>query len=153
MTRLPYLASIAFIFVEIFTQRCHFTDTTHKSATLNSVVWRAISEEGAATINEWHLEQGTTRQRVDFHKQASKVKAGDTLYLVRTQVGSLGKTPAEATDKEAAARDAEAAERLALAQTPPVQTSPAQTPPAQKKGPKGNTATKTNTAVTDGAKR
>ncbi|KZP22274.1 hypothetical protein FIBSPDRAFT_953108 [Athelia psychrophila] len=67
---------------------CHFTDTTHKSATLNSVVWHAISEEGAATINEWHLEQGTPRQRVDFHRQASDFEAGGPLFLVRTPGGA-----------------------------------------------------------------
>ncbi|KZP22277.1 hypothetical protein FIBSPDRAFT_931263 [Athelia psychrophila] len=67
---------------------CHCTDTTHKLATLNSVVWHAISEEGAATINEWHLEQGTPRQRVDFHRQASDFEAGGPLFLVRTPGGA-----------------------------------------------------------------
>ncbi|KZP34057.1 hypothetical protein FIBSPDRAFT_924368 [Athelia psychrophila] len=71
LTRLPYLAN-----------------TTHKLATLNSVVWRAIFEEGADTINEWHLEQGTPRQRVDFHEQASDFEAGGPLFLVRTPGGA-----------------------------------------------------------------
>ncbi|KZP34062.1 hypothetical protein FIBSPDRAFT_211064 [Athelia psychrophila] len=62
--------------------------TTHKSATLNSVVWHAISEEGAATISEWHLEQGTPRQRVDFHRQASDFEAGGPLFLIRTPGGA-----------------------------------------------------------------
>ncbi|KZP34088.1 hypothetical protein FIBSPDRAFT_1035939 [Athelia psychrophila] len=63
------------------------TDTA-PSATLNSVMWHAISEEGAATINEWHLEQGTPRQRVDFHRQASDFEAGGPLFLVRTPGGA-----------------------------------------------------------------
>ncbi|KAF7982745.1 hypothetical protein HWV62_26628 [Athelia sp. TMB] len=57
-----------------------------KSATLNELVWRALSKDGTATIHDWHLEQGdaTPRKRVSFHKVASDVSANGTLYLVHT---------------------------------------------------------------------
>ncbi|KAF7979911.1 hypothetical protein HWV62_40310 [Athelia sp. TMB] len=54
------------------------------TATLNELAWRALSAEGAATIHEWHLEQGqgNTRERISFLKQASDITEGGTLYLV-----------------------------------------------------------------------
>lgn len=51
------------------------------------MVWRAISQEGAATIKEWHLEGGSPRQRVDFHKSASEF-TGKPLFLVHTPGGA-----------------------------------------------------------------
>ncbi|KAF7971162.1 hypothetical protein HWV62_21986 [Athelia sp. TMB] len=68
-----------------------------KTATLNELAWRALSGEGAATIHEWHLEQGqgAKREPISFHKQASDITAGCTLYLVHTDSAD-----AESTDEE-----------------------------------------------------
>ena len=61
-----------------------FLDETDATATLNEVVWRALSQDGAAAIHEWRLEQGNPRQPIGFHKLAGDVQGGGILYLVRT---------------------------------------------------------------------